>query len=86
MKRGDLINLICRTNEYDHIIEILKYKSELMQYKKGDFQFVIEEKQYDYCIDINIAWGNLYNSQVKRFSISSFSVNSFTGEGKKIKK
>jgi hypothetical protein len=86
IKRGDLID-ITYFNGYEEkpqLIELLKNNSDLMQYKKGTFQFVIEEKHFDYHIDINIGRGAGYSSQPKRFSISSFSVKSFTGEGKKI--
>ena len=56
-----------------------------MQYKKGTFQFVIEEKFYNYHIDVNIGRDMVYSSQPKSFSVSTEHVKSFSGEGKKLK-
>lgn len=90
VKRGNFIDVsISRyfrdENERLQIIEFLKANSELMQYKKGTFQFVIEDKFYNYHIDINIGRDMVVSSQPKSFSVSSKHVKSFSGEGKKIK-
>lgn len=90
VKRGDFIDIsISRyfrdENEKLQMIELLKANSELMQYKKGTFQFVIEEKFYNYHIDVNIGRDMVYSSQPKSFSVSTEHVKSFSGEGKKLK-
>lgn len=90
VKRGDFIDIsISRyfrdENEKLQMIELLKANSELMQYKKGTFQFVIEEKFYNYHIDVNIGRDMFYSSQPKSFSVSTEHVKSFSGEGKKLK-
>ena len=88
IKRGNLIDISIKryfrgVEEKEQFMELLKNNSELMQYKKGTFQFVIEEKHYGYRIDINIGRDMFLSSQPKSFSISSISVKSLTSTSKK---
>lgn len=90
VKRGDFIDVsISRyfknENEKLQMIELLRANSELLQYKKGTFQFVIEEKFYNYHIDVNIGRNMVYSSQPKSFSVSTEHVKTFLGKGKKLK-
>jgi len=90
IKRGNFIDISINgyfdgENEKLQMIELLKVNSELMQYKNGTFQFVIEDKFYKYNIDINIGRDMVYSSQPKSFSVSTEYVKSFSGKGKKIK-
>lgn len=72
-------------NEKLQMIEFLKANSELMEYEKGSFQFVILDKLYNYHIDINIGRDMFYSSQPKSFSVIKQHLKSFSGEGKKSK-
>jgi len=90
IKRGDFLDVSLdryRIGDEKHsIIEALKNNTELMQYKKGSFQFIMVENNFGYSIDVNIGRDAIVRSQPKSFSIPSISIKSFTGKGKKLKK
>jgi len=73
-------------NEKEEIIEMIKKQTEILEYKRGDFDFVLEKKSQGYHIDFNIMRGMMYSSQPKSFSIETKTIKSLTGEGKKMKK
>jgi len=89
IKRGDIIDVSLdryRIGDKKHqIVEALKNDTDLMQYKKGNFQFIMEENKFGLNIDINIGRDAFVRSQPKSFSIPSISIKSFTGKGKKHK-
>lgn len=89
IKRDDFIDISLNMNQIEsdksQIIESLKINTDLMQYKKGRFQFVMEENKFGLSIDVNIGRDAIVRSQPKSFSSPSISIKSFTGKGKKYK-
>ena len=74
-------------NKREELIEMIKKQTEILEYKRGYFDFVLENKSQEYYIDFNIMRGIMYSSQPKSFSVETKTIiKSFTGEGKRIKK
>lgn len=91
LKSGDNIKIsISRyfkgVEEENKFISMLKEQTDILEYKKGEFDFIIEASSFGYHIDINIMRDMVWSSQPKSFSIVTEKVKSFTGQGKKIKK
>jgi len=89
-KRGDNIYISIdryfKGNEEQEIIELIKKQTDILDYKKGNFDFVLEKKTQGCHLDFNIMRGMMYSSQPKSFSVETKTIKSFTGEGKKITK
>lgn len=73
------------SEEKDKYIGLIKEQTDILLYKKGIFDFVIEETNFNYHIDFNIMRDIVWSSQPKDFTVRKQKINSFTGEGKKIK-
>ncbi len=91
IKSGDNIKIsISRyfkgVEEENKFILMLKEQTDILEYKKGEFDFIIEASSFGYHIDINIMRDMVWSSQPKSFSVITEKVKSFTGQGKKIKK
>lgn len=91
LKSGDNIKIsISRyfkgVEEENKFISMLKEQTDILEYKKGEFDFIIEASSFGYHIDINIMRDMVWSSQPKSFSVVTEKVKSFTGQGKKIKK
>ena len=91
IKSGDNIKIsISRyfkgVEEENKFISMLKEQTDILEYKKGEFDFIIEASSFGYHIDINIMRDMVWSSQPKSFSVVTEKVKSFTGQGKKIKK
>jgi len=67
----------------DKATEILKSETDLLEYKKGQFNFTINKEARGYHIDINIMRNMVYSSQPKSFTTEKYSVKKFEGNGKK---
>jgi len=82
IKRDDFIDISLSRKFYSaeektQLIELLKTNTMILKYKKGSFQFVIEEIPYNYNIDLNIGRDMVYTSQPTSFTLFSNSVKSF---------
>ena len=91
VKNIDLIDITINRyfkgwEEKEKFIKMLKEQTDILEYKKGDFEFVIEENSFDYHIDINIQRDIVWSSQPTRFLVKTEKLKSFSGDGKKIKK
>ncbi|MCA6368565.1 MAG: hypothetical protein IM618_16160 [Cytophagales bacterium] len=88
IKRGDQIEIT--SNDYigdkDKLIETLKKQTNILEYKKGEFDFVIEKSSSYYYTDMNIFRGSVWSQQTQNFPIKSETVKSFLGQGKKVTK
>lgn len=95
-KRGDAIDIsIGRyfdgNEEKEHLISLLKEKSDILSYKKGEFNFTIETSYFGCFTGFNIVADNIIANRKSKTSSQGFSIKketviSFSGEGKKIKK
>jgi hypothetical protein len=72
--------------EEKKFIVMLKEQTDILEYKKGTFDFIIEASSFGYHIDINIMRDMVWSSQPKSFTVVTEKVKSFSGQGKKIKK
>lgn len=94
-KRGENIDISLNryfknADEKINIISILKDKSEILTYKKGEFDFTIVKEIYSRSVGLNIVSDNIISNRVSKNSIGGSStqtdkVIAFSGEGKKIK-
>jgi len=94
-KRGDNIDVTIEryfkdSEEKNNIITILKEKSEILTYKKGEFDFTIVKEISYRSVGFNIVADNMIANRVSKTSAGGSStqtekVISFSGEGKKIK-
>ncbi len=91
IKRGEQIDItISRyfkgVEEKNKFIDMIKEQTDILQYKKGEFDFIIEETSFGYHIDINIMRDMIWSSQPTSFSVTTEKVKSFSGQGKKANK
>ena len=95
-KSGDQIHLTLKRYLKDDVeeikyIDILKKYSELLEYKRGEFEFRIEESYIFTSVKINILVDTMLYGSDKEISTGGVStkvetVTEFKGDGKKIKK
>lgn len=95
IKKGDNIDISIEgyfkdSDEKDKIINILKEKSEILTYKKGEFDFIIAKEVSYRSVGFNIVADNIIANRISKTSTGGSSkkvdkVISFSGEGKKIK-
>ena len=88
IKNGDNIEIALDANYSfrEKATELIKTKSDINDYKKGKFTFIIERKTVGYNIDINIMRDMVWSSQPTSFGTEINNILKFEGAGKKLKK
>jgi hypothetical protein len=85
-KRGERVGFnfnYLNEDEKNQIIKIIETKTDLMQYKKGLFEFVLKRRIFEYYITFCFDWQMYYSSQPTDIRINSIELETFTGQGKK---
>ena len=95
IKRGDYIDVSLTryfkdTEEKNSIINLLKQQTDILTYKKGEFDFLIIKESSYRSVGFNIVADNIIANRVSKTSNGGSStqiekVISFSGEGKKLK-
>ncbi len=95
VKRGNFIDVSLSryfkdTEEKTNIINLLKLQTEILTYKKGEFDFIIVKESSYRNVGFNIVADNIIANRVSKTSSGGSStqaerVISFSGEGKKLK-
>jgi hypothetical protein len=90
-KKGDDIDFYTignfRLEEVKNLIlSLLKENTELLEYKNCSFTFTLLQQEFEYSIDTNIGHSMTVSSQEKRFKEKTFTITSFVGQGRKLKK
>ncbi len=87
MKKGENIayqfKFIRDDEEKEEIINIVEKKTNLLEYKKGIFDFELKKRNFEYYITFCLNWQMTYSTQPTELKTTFFELESFTGEGKK---